>query len=149
VTKQPESLPQRRRKYGPLHFYDSEGNEIAVREWGLLFEVADRQVALTELGHTTVDTVWMGMTRYFDETGRPLVYETLVWGKTSATHLWATRGEALAGHRALCDTLLAGVSAPARSIVCPRCGIESHHPEDVAQRYCGNCHDWHPDDPRP
>lgn len=26
------------------------------------------------------------------------------------------------------------------SITCPRCGMTSHHPVDVAERYCGNCH---------
>lgn len=26
------------------------------------------------------------------------------------------------------------------SITCPDCGMTSHHPEDVAQGYCGNCH---------
>lgn len=28
------------------------------------------------------------------------------------------------------------------SIVCPRCGRASYHPEEVRQGYCGNCHDW-------
>lgn len=27
-------------------------------------------------------------------------------------------------------------------IVCPRCGLRSFHPRDVAEGYCGNCHDW-------
>lgn len=26
------------------------------------------------------------------------------------------------------------------SITCKRCGRTSHHPEDVANRYCGHCH---------
>jgi hypothetical protein len=25
---------------------------------------------------------------------------------------------------------------------CPRCGRTSHHPADLAQGYCGACHDW-------
>jgi ribosomal protein L37E len=29
-----------------------------------------------------------------------------------------------------------------RSITCPRCGLTSYHPHDVAQRYCPNCHWW-------
>lgn len=29
------------------------------------------------------------------------------------------------------------------SIRCPKCGRTSHHPEDVRQRYCGNCHQFH------
>jgi hypothetical protein len=28
------------------------------------------------------------------------------------------------------------------SITCPRCGRTSHHPVDIAEGYCGACHDW-------
>lgn len=28
------------------------------------------------------------------------------------------------------------------SFTCPRCGATSHNPNDVAQGYCGACHDW-------
>src|SRR4051794_6113573 len=28
------------------------------------------------------------------------------------------------------------------SIICPRCGRESYHPEDIRQKYCGYCHWW-------
>ena len=28
------------------------------------------------------------------------------------------------------------------SITCPACGTTSHHPTDVAEGYCGRCHDW-------
>jgi hypothetical protein len=28
------------------------------------------------------------------------------------------------------------------SITCPRCGMTSHNSADVAEGYCGNCHDW-------
>lgn len=26
------------------------------------------------------------------------------------------------------------------SFTCPLCGMESHNPNDVRERYCGNCH---------
>ena len=29
------------------------------------------------------------------------------------------------------------------SITCPRCGAESVHPQDIAERYCGRCHHFH------
>ena len=32
------------------------------------------------------------------------------------------------------------MSAP--GFTCPRCGMTSHHPDDVREGYCGNCHDW-------
>jgi hypothetical protein len=28
-------------------------------------------------------------------------------------------------------------------IVCPKCGMVSHNPNDVRERYCGNCHSFH------
>lgn len=34
------------------------------------------------------------------------------------------------------------------SITCPRCGFTSYHPDDIANGYCGHCHDWtHADEP--
>ncbi len=34
------------------------------------------------------------------------------------------------------------MSCPQASITCPVCGRTSHHPTDVAEGYCGACHDW-------
>lgn len=31
---------------------------------------------------------------------------------------------------------------PESSFTCPRCGAVSRLPEDLAQGYCGRCHDW-------
>jgi hypothetical protein len=28
------------------------------------------------------------------------------------------------------------------SITCPKCSMTSYHPEDEAQGYCGNCHEF-------
>lgn len=28
-------------------------------------------------------------------------------------------------------------------ITCPQCGMTSHHPKDVSEKYCGNCHQFH------
>jgi hypothetical protein len=28
------------------------------------------------------------------------------------------------------------------AFTCPRCRMTSHHPTDLEQGYCGNCHDW-------
>lgn len=27
-------------------------------------------------------------------------------------------------------------------ITCPKCGRTSYNPMDIAEGYCGNCHDW-------
>jgi hypothetical protein len=31
------------------------------------------------------------------------------------------------------------------AIQCLRCNATSHHPKDVSERYCGNCHAFHAD----
>ena len=31
------------------------------------------------------------------------------------------------------------------AIQCLCCGLTSHNPNDVANRYCGFCHEWHSD----
>jgi hypothetical protein len=31
---------------------------------------------------------------------------------------------------------------PEAGFTCPRCGRTSHHPRDLAEGYCGACHDW-------
>ena len=33
-------------------------------------------------------------------------------------------------------------AAAPTSFTCPVCGMTSGHPTDVAEGYCGNCHDW-------
>ena len=30
-------------------------------------------------------------------------------------------------------------------IVCPKCGMVSHNPHDIQQRYCGHCRAFHDD----
>lgn len=37
----------------------------------------------------------------------------------------------------------ASTPTQARSICCPRCNRESFNPNDITQRYCGSCHDFH------
>jgi hypothetical protein len=34
-----------------------------------------------------------------------------------------------------------------RRIICLRCGLSSDNPNDLEQRYCGNCHRFHGDEP--
>jgi hypothetical protein len=35
------------------------------------------------------------------------------------------------------------VATPPDSITCPQCGRTSHNPNDVRERYCGYCHQYH------
>ncbi len=35
------------------------------------------------------------------------------------------------------------ISPDGKAITCRRCGLTSHNPRDVAELYCGNCHQLH------
>lgn len=49
----------------------------------------------------------------------------------------------------ICTRNEAGVSTPItpiarlETIVCPQCESVSYNPNDIAQRYCGRCHQFH------
>lgn len=36
----------------------------------------------------------------------------------------------------------ASIEVVVDAFVCPRCGAASHNPTDIAEQYCGRCHDW-------
>jgi len=36
---------------------------------------------------------------------------------------------------------------PIESFTCPRCGMTSYNPHDIAEGFCGNCHDWTREEP--
>jgi hypothetical protein len=38
-------------------------------------------------------------------------------------------------------------NAASVKFTCPVCGMTSYHPIDVAEGYCGDCHDWTSDLP--
>lgn len=38
------------------------------------------------------------------------------------------------------------LSADGAAITCHRCGLTSHNPNDVANRFCGNCYIFHEPD---
>lgn len=89
----------------PMH-YDPDGNPITLQEWRHLFETIDRDVSTTELTvrgeEVAIGTTWLGLNHNFmNPEGPPLIFETMVWGGPldgSVRH-YATREEALAGHR--------------------------------------------------
>jgi hypothetical protein len=71
----------------PRHYALDEHGEPRpvsnVLEWAEGFEKLDRVVSKTEvLGHE-VSTVFLGLDHNYEETGEPLIWETMVFGPTS------------------------------------------------------------------
>jgi hypothetical protein len=45
--------------------------------------------------------------------------------------------------------LSCAISSDGRAITCHGCGHTSHHPDDVAAKYCGHCHVFHDEEAHP
>ena len=72
--------------------------------WARWFETAERHLALDDLGaRGKVSTVFLGLDHSFELDGRPLLWESMVFGGPLDQEQcrYHSRGEALAGHAAL------------------------------------------------
>jgi len=81
--------------------YDRQGNSMDLMEWAAKMEdVEYKRVAQDVVGDTTVSTVWLGLNHNFGP-GKPLIFETMVFGgEHSDWQDWySTEAEAIAGHR--------------------------------------------------
>jgi hypothetical protein len=83
--------------------------EPDLKKWGMWFETADRRVALTQVGDSTVSTVFLALDHNFGG-GTPILYETMVFGADDRDELmrrYATVEEAQEGHESVVKALIA------------------------------------------
>ena len=92
-------------------YYDRQGNPMTVEEWAeAMAHLFDRVVAKTSVVETPsssdsqaveVSTVWLGINHNWTGSGRPIIFETMVFGGPIDQEMWryATEQEAVAGHR--------------------------------------------------
>lgn len=93
----------------PGHYIlDALGEPTAcadVLRWAEWFETADRHVAMTKIGDDVrVSTVFLGLDHNFGAKGRPILWETLVFGGThdGDCYRYETRLQAQRGHDEMC-----------------------------------------------
>ena len=89
-------------------YYDRDGQPISqdewIERWGRGIDY--RQVARTTVDESDVSTVWLGLDHGFGR-GRPLIFETMVFGGPLSDECWrySTECEALAGHAKMVERL--------------------------------------------
>lgn len=91
---------------GRMIYYRPDGSPCDIGEWGKLHADFESRVIRQEYaGKHWVSTVWMGIDHSFGQ-GPPLIFETMVFpskedlGEEDCQR-YATKEEALAGHRAM------------------------------------------------
>ena len=98
---------------------DADGNakpESDLMVWARWFETADRHLAVKMIGEVKVSTVFLGMDHNFDETGPPLLWETMVFGGPldQEQRQYTTREQAVAGHYEVVCAVIAAQAAQTR-----------------------------------
>lgn len=71
-------------------------------EWGESFQLANRRVAVDDVGKLHISTIFLGMDHNFHEGGPPLLFETMVFqedGSSGECERYSTWEEAEAGHQ--------------------------------------------------
>lgn len=85
-------------------FYDRDGLPLDLMVWARKFEDWEyKRVAFDEADGVEVSTVWLGLDHNWGD-GRPLIFETMVFGGPHNEEQWqySTEAEALAGHERAC-----------------------------------------------
>lgn len=100
-----------------IGYYDRKGRPLTLFQWARLREDnPDGYIFIgrTEVGPFVVSTVWLGLDHNFSETGPPLIFETMIFGRGGSDieycERYPTEEAALAGHDqavAECRTQLA------------------------------------------
>lgn len=82
----------------------------SLMEWARWYETADRRVARTRIGEAEVSTVFLGLNHNFEHSGRPVLFETMVFGGPWDEHQWrySTWEEAEEGHAGIVAMLERG-----------------------------------------
>ena len=88
------------------YILDDDGNPVLESDpikWADWMKTADRKIAREQIGEFTyVSTVFLGIDHGLDSEGRPLLYETMIFGRPDDEEYcerYATKEEALRGHR--------------------------------------------------
>ena len=64
-----------------MKLFDKDGSLLTMEEWGVRVSDPDyKRVALTEIGDSSVSTVWLGINYRFGGDGPPLIFETMPFG---------------------------------------------------------------------
>lgn len=79
-----------------------EPKKVDLMTWATWYETADRHVDQTTIDNVNVSTVFLGFDHRFGPEGRPILFETMIFGGKHDQKQWryCTWDEAVAGHAA-------------------------------------------------
>jgi len=79
-----------------------ETKEVDLMTWARWFEKANRRVAEDTIMGSRISTVFLGLNYNWEENGKPLLFETLIFGGKLDGEMerYATWDEAETGHKA-------------------------------------------------
>lgn len=80
-------------------YFDRLGDPISMEKWcELMKDIPYRVIAKTKIGTHEISTVWLGVNHNFISTGKPIIFETMVFPECEDMDRYHTEKEAIAGH---------------------------------------------------
>ncbi len=130
-----EFMERIRKEYGTM-YYDRQGKEMTLLEWGSKFEDMDYKIVRQDnIDRWFISTVWLGLNHSFFRKQPPLIFETMIfldkgykeYESDDPLHLYqerySTEEEAIKGHEealALCRAQI----VVEKKLKCPEVGNE-------------------------
>lgn len=98
---------------------DGEPVAVSIHEWTHPGDRMDWVVGRSYVGHTLVSTVFLGLDHDFGRTGRPVLFETMVFGNHGDEQCvrYHTLDEAISGHEDILVRLRTSKSVQPTSII--------------------------------
>lgn len=90
-------------------YYDRDGEEITMDEWANLFENDEYKIVKKQtMFGNEVSTVWLGSDHGFGMAGKPIIFETMIFGGEwdQFEQRYATEEHALAAHNAIVNMIV-------------------------------------------
>lgn len=87
-----------------IGYYDKNGDEITMEQWGVLFQDKSYQVlAQDTILDVMISTVWLGIDPgiAIDPDRLPLIFETMIFNEENPCYRWATEEQARKEHERL------------------------------------------------
>lgn len=95
--------------------YDKDGTPLTREEfWTKHTDLAYKTVAVTQVGESSVSTVWLGRNHAYTDDTPPILFETMIFDGPHDQDMWRyhTEAEAKAGHEQVVKMLREGTDLP-------------------------------------
>jgi len=94
-----------------MNYYKLENKKAVpctMLEWSMMFSTTNRTIAYDKIGDCAISTIFLGIDHSF--TGRPLIFETMVFSEEEFCKRYETYDQAESGHKKIVSLIKEGIN---------------------------------------